>query len=441
MASSNNKRRILAGSFGNFVELYDFFVYGFSVPILATYFFPAGNPTVGILSTFAIYAAAFLMRPIGGILFGRFGDRLGRVKMMTITVLVMGGCTMLIGLLPTYGQIGLLATILLVIARLGQGLSMGGETSGAYSYLLESAPEGRRGTWIGVGAAMAFLPAAVVGIFILGLRTLLGDAVFEDWGWRLPFLLGGVLGLVGLYLRMKVEEPEAFVESRRTEKITDPLRTVLRTHRGPLLSVGLLSSANGLVTYTLNGYLYTYLLTVAGLGQVAALLVVSTAIATAAVLYPVTGMLADRVGRKPLLLAGTLWTAAGIYPAFLLASSGSVGSAALAALILVVGTALTTTPQFLVQAEMFPTAVRYSGHAVATNIGNALFGGTVALVSGALVSSFGTPVAPAPYIALVSVFAFFVVLRTPETRTYDLQHSHRNTTTASQHAASEPVHD
>ncbi|MEU2686856.1 MFS transporter [Streptomyces hygroscopicus] len=161
----------MAGSIGNLVELYDFFVYGFSVPILASHFFPAGNPNVSLLSTFAVYAAAFVMRPVGGIQFGCLGDRIGRAKTMTMTVLVMGLSTMLIGVLPTYGTIGIAATALLVVGRLTQGLSMGGETSGGYSFILESAPEGRRAQWISIGAAMSFAPAAVVGLSILGLRT------------------------------------------------------------------------------------------------------------------------------------------------------------------------------------------------------------------------------------------------------------------------------
>ncbi|MCX5535153.1 MFS transporter [Streptomyces sp. NBC_00006] len=423
MTDASARRRIIGGSFGNFVELYDFFVYGFSVPILASHFFPVGDSTAGLLSTFAVYAAAFLMRPVGGILFGRLGDRLGRVRMMVVTVVTMGACTMVIGLVPTYEHIGIAATVLLVAARLGQGLSMGGETSGAYSFLVESAPEGRRARWLGYGAAMAFAPAAIVGLFIVGLRSAMGDDVFQDWGWRIPFILGGLLGLIGVLLRARLSDPEEFVEARKTEHVKDPLRAVFRTQQRTMLNAGLLSSVNGLVTYALNGYLYTYLLTVVGLDEIPALLVTSAGIAGGAILYPVTGAMADRYGRKPLLIAGTLWTVAGIYPAFALASSGSVAAACGAAAILMIGTALTTTPQFAVQTELFPTSMRYSGHAIATNLGNALFGGTVALISGVLVSATGSSVAPAFYIMGVSVFAFVVVLFTPETKDFDLRHS------------------
>lgn len=363
------------------------------------------------------------MRPVGGIVFGRLGDRLGRVRMMVVTVVTMGACTMLIGLVPTYQHIGIAATVLLVAARLGQGLSMGGETSGAYSFLLESAPEGKRARWLGYGAAMAFLPAAVVGMFIVGLRSAMGDDAFQEWGWRIPFLLGGLLGLIGLLLRARLTDPEEFVEARKAEHVKDPLRAVFRTQRRSMLNAGFLSSVNGLVTYALNGYLYTYLITVVGLGQIPALLVTSAGIAGGAILYPVTGALADHYGRKPLLIAGTLWTAAGIYPAFALASSGSVAAAFGTAFILMIGTALTTTPQFAVQAELFPTSMRYSGHAIATNLGNALFGGTVALVSGVLVSATGSAVAPAFYIMGVSIFALVVVLFTPETKDFDLRHA------------------
>jgi MHS family proline/betaine transporter-like MFS transporter len=422
----SNRRRIVGGAFGNFVELWDFFVYGFSVPIIASHFFPADNPTAGILSTFAIYAAAFLMRPVGGIFFGRLGDRLGRVRVMTVTVMAMGACTMLIGLIPTYGRIGIAATLLLVLARLGQGFSMGGETSGAYSFLLESAPEGRRARWLGYGAAMAFIPAALVGLFIVGLRSVLGGDAFDAWGWRVPFIIGGLLGLVGVYLRLKLKDPQEFIEARAEAHVESPLRTVFRTQRRALVNVGLLSSANGLVTYTLNGFLYTFLLTQVGLPQIPTLLIVSGGIAGGAVLYPIVGALADRVGRKPLLISGTLWTAVGIYPAFLLAASGSISGALAATAILMVGTGLTTTPQFALQAEMFPTAVRYSGHAVATNVGNAVFGGTVALISTLLVAWTGSATSPAFYIAAVSIFATVVVILTPETRDFDLRHSHTN---------------
>lgn len=427
MSGNSTTRRILGGSIGSFVELYDFFIYAFSVPALALHFFPESNPTTALLATFAVYAAGFIMRPVGGILFGFLGDRVGRVRMLMVTITLMGVATMLTGLLPTYQQIGIVATILLVICRLGQGLSLGGESSGAYSFMLESAPKGKRAQWISINASSSFIAAAIVSLFVLSLRFAMGDDVYMDWGWRIPFIVGGLLGAVGIWIRMRLDDPEEFVEARDEQPTQNPLLIVVKAPR-KIINVLLLSSSHAVTNYLIQGYMYTFLLMVAGLSQVAALLTTCVAMTICAVLFPVFGFVADRIGRKPLLIFGTIWLAVTVYPAFLLASSGSVWGAAAGLAPLIIASACCVSAGFTTQAELFPTSVRYSGHAIATNVGNALFGGTAPLIAAAMVSYFGAPVAPAYYVIAVGIFAFVVVLFTPETRDFVLRSAEIDTT-------------
>ncbi|KAA9163306.1 MHS family MFS transporter [Amycolatopsis acidicola] len=415
------RRRIAGASIGNLGELYDFFLFGFSAPVLAVHFFPKSNPTAAMLGTFAVYALAFFARPLGGLLFGFLGDRKGRINVLTTTVLLMGACTTAAGLLPTFESVGVLAPVLLVVCRLGQGLSLGGESSGSYAYVIESAPEGRRARWVGFAACTAFLPAALVGILVLAVRSGMGEAAYVGWGWRIPFLIGGVLGAAGFWLRKRLDDPEEFTEAAIEKAADDPLRTAARPRIKSMLLVTLLGSAHAVVSYLLLGFMYTFLVQVAGLGHTAALLSNAGAVAVLALLFPVFGALADRVGRKPLLLSGTALLAVVAYPAFKLASSGTVAGACLGQVLLVLAAAPCVAAGFVAQLELFPTAVRCTGHAISSNLGNAIFGGTAPLIAAALVTGFGSPLAPAFYGVAIGVFAFLVVLVLPETRRYRLR--------------------
>ena len=226
MTKQSSIRTLSAGSIGNFGEIYDFAVFGFSVPILSAHFFPGSDRTAALLSTFAVYAVAFFARPLGGLLFGVMADKVGRVKVMAMTVWLMALGTAVIGLLPTYASIGIAAPALLVFCRIAQGLALGGETTGTTSFILESAPDDRRGGWIGLTLIFSHLPNALVAGLLIGLQFAAGASAYADWVWRVPFLAGGLIGIVGFWLRRNLDEPD---EYKQATSRSDLKNFVLRT--------------------------------------------------------------------------------------------------------------------------------------------------------------------------------------------------------------------
>lgn len=416
MSAVHARRRITGGSIGTFVEWYDFLIYALSAPVLALHFFPAANPATGILSTFGIYAIAFFMRPLGGVFFGFLGDRGGRIGTLGLTVLAMGLATMLMGLLPTYSAIGLAAPALLLVCRLLQGFAVGGETSGGMSYVLESAPDNRRALWVNIVGACAFLPAAAAALFILGLRALLGEHAYLDWAWRLPFIAGAVLALIGLWLRRRLDDPEEYKAATRETPVDNPLRSVAEARLRSIGVVILLVAVMAVAGYMLSSYMYTFLVKVARLGTTAALVSNATAITVIAILLPLFGLIADRAGRKPLMLTGAAWLLVTAYPALVMAASGTVWGAFAGQLLLAVGIALVHGGGFVTMLELFPTSLRYTGHAIAYNLGFAIFGGTTAFIATFLVDSTGSALAPGFYLMIVAVLGLLVIRIIPETK-------------------------
>ncbi len=207
-------RALAAGCVGNFVEWYDFAIYSYSVTIIATLFFPEGNRAAAIVAAFALYGVAFLARPVGGVFWGNLGDRIGRRTTLAVIVLIMGGATMLIGLLPTYGTIGIFAPILLALLRLVQGFSGGGEFTGSTSFISEYAPDEKRGFFASISATFTTLPSLLGGLTVFAVAALLGEATYASWGWRIPFLIGGPLALVGLFIRLRMDETPAFRQAQ-----------------------------------------------------------------------------------------------------------------------------------------------------------------------------------------------------------------------------------
>ncbi|KHF43085.1 MFS transporter [Saccharomonospora viridis] len=410
------RRRLLGGVVGTFVEWYDFLIYGLSAPVLAAHFFPESNPTAALLGTFAIYAIAFFVRPLGGVFFGYLGDRTGRINILAATVLLMGAATLATGLLPTYGSIGVWAALLLLLCRLAQGFSAGGETSGGLSYVLESAPSDRRGHWIGIAVASSFLPVVLGAFLILGLRTAFGDAAYDEWAWRIPFLFGGLLAVVGLWLRRKLDDPEEYVEAVHTEQVHNPIRTAARANWRAIVLVVFLVAVQAVGAYLINGYLYSYLTTTIGMAATPALFTNAAAVLTITVLLPVFGAVADRVGRRKVMFGGAALLAATAYPALQIVATGTVIGALLGQLLLAVAVALFASGGFVTMLELFQTTVRFTGHAIAYNLGYAIFGGTTPLIASSLVNATGSSMAPAFYVAAISVLGLAVVVFTPETR-------------------------
>lgn len=423
MDHTTARRRLIGGVVGTFVEWYDFLIYGLSAPVLALHFFPESNPTAALLGTFAIYAIAFFIRPLGGVFFGYLGDRMGRISILAATILLMGAATLATGLLPTYATIGIAAPALLLVCRLAQGFSAGGETSGGLSYILESAPDDRRARWVSIGVASSFLPVVLGGMLILGLRTVLGEQAYTDWAWRLPFILGGVLAIIGLWIRRKLDDPEEFVEAAAEKQASDEPVARAKPVIGVTVMVILLVAVQAVGAYLINGYMYTYTVSVIKMDETIALMANSLAVLLIVLLLPVFGALCDLRGRKPMMMAGAIWLLVLAYPALQLVGTGTFLGALAGQLLIAFGVAVFASGGFVVMLELFPTAMRFTGHAVAYSLGYAIFGGTTPLIAASLVESTGSSMAPAFYVMAISALGIAVVLRTPETRHFRLRDS------------------
>lgn len=422
------RKAVLAGVIGNFVEWYEYGVYGYMAVVIATLFFPEGNQAAALLATYGAFAVSFLIRPLGGTLFGRFGDTVGRRAVLSIAILMMSGATACIGLLPTYATVGFLAPALLVLLRLVQGLAAGGEYVGAVSFVVEYGPAGKRAfyaSWVSVSVWGGLLCGA--GIAYL-LTSAFGEGALEAGIWRVPFLLALPLGLVGLYLRTKVEETPAFRALQEASERTaqDPLlegRTEAEQHvesapvkeafktqlRPMLVYVGFgITSATG--SYLFATYLVTYFQTEAGLSTGNALLANTIALFFLIPLLPLAGLLCDRIGRKPFLLAGCALFVALALPAYAVANQGTLLFAVLASLVLVIPSLFVDTGLTVSIAEMYPTRLRYTASGIAHNVAFGVFGGLSPLIATALVATIGTPLAVGYYMMGLAALSFIVVL-------------------------------
>ncbi|MCC3770517.1 MFS transporter [Streptomyces sp. UNOC14_S4] len=414
--SPDQSRKALAASaIGNFVEWYDFAVYGYSAPVIAKLFFPSSDQTTALLATLAILGTTFLFRPLGGIYFGRLGDRAGRRNALAAVVLLMGVSTVLIGLLPTYASIGASAPILLVLLRLLQGFSSGGEYSGASTFLSEHAPQHRRGMWAGMSAATTTLPFTAAALVVLSLSTASHQA-YAAWTWRIPFLIAGPLALVGLYIRLRLEDSPVYRQLEQTGAVEQSsIGQVLRHYRREVFLVFGIASLNGVGFYTVSSYVPTYLTSTVGLGQTVALTANCIALCVYSVLAPLLGRLGDVHGRRPVLLAGATGLTTLAVPAYLLIGQGSWATAVLGQLLLIGPLVAVASVVAIAQAELFPTQIRYTGSAIGYNAAYAIFGGTAPFAGAFLVAQLHSPIAPAFYLLAMGTLSLPVVTRFPET--------------------------
>lgn len=413
-------RKLFAASAGNALEWFDWTIYATFSIYFAGAFFPPGNETLALINTFATYALAFFFRPLGGVLLGRFADVHGRKPAMILTISLMAGGSVAIGLLPTFAQVGWLAPILLLLARIAQGLSLGGEVSNASAYLGEVAPKERRGRYSSffyISTGSAVLIATVLG-FVLA-RTM-DKAHLSSFGWRIPFLLGGVLGLVGLWLRRSLAETELYHEKKETaRRVERPLLTTITQHPkavGQLIGFSMLST---LCYYTFFSALTSFAVKGRGANAVDTFLALSIATALFVVLQYPMGALADRYGRRPQLLVWSGATALVIVPLSYLVRPG-FGNLLI---VFCVGLALYTAMTSLapaIMSELFPTELRGLGIGAWYNLTVAVFGGTAPLVLSAL-SAAGAATAFFWYVAVGAAIAFFVILRMPETKGSELR--------------------
>ncbi|GGX30715.1 MFS transporter [Streptomyces chartreusis] len=422
------KRAVKAAALGNAMEWFDFGIYSYLAVTIGHVFFPSGNETVQLLSSFATFAVSFLVRPIGGMVFGPMGDRIGRKKVLALTMIMMAIGTCAIGLIPSYAAIGFWAPVLLIFFRLVQGFSTGGEYGGASTFIAEYAPDKRRGfygSFLELGTLAGYVGAA--GLVTL-MTSLLGSGGMESWGWRVPFLVAGPLGLVGLYLRLRLDETPAFrkLEDESLHRASDAASAVETTAKGDLAKIFrdywptlilciCLVGAYNIADYMLLSYMPTYLSDEMGYSETHGLLVLIATMAVLMLIINQVGRLCDRLGRKPLLMAGMIGFLVLSLPAFLLVRQGSLVAVSAAMLMLglsmvcLLGTMSATLP------ALFPTQVRYGSLSVGYNLSASLFGGTTPLVITALISVTGSELMPAYYVMAASVVGVIAVACMKET--------------------------
>lgn len=411
------RKVISAAALGNFVEWFDFAVYGFLATTIANLFFPGTDPSLALLKTFGVFAVAFAMRPLGGLVFGVLGDRTGRRAILSITILLMASATTLIGLLPTYASIGIMAPVLLTLLRCIQGFSAGGEYAGAVAYVMEHAPRHRRGwygSFIPVSTFTAFAAAALVAF---SMENLLSADAMAAWGWRVPFLVAAPLGVIGLYLRWRMDETPAF-QALAAEAAThahSPLSETLRLQGAAMLRLGAFIALTALSFYTFTTYFATFLQVAGALSRPQALLVSTVALVFSAAACPLAGLFTDRIGRRKTIGFVGAWTLVAVLPAFWLASSGSVVNAIGGVLLLAVGALVCNVVTAALLSETFSTRNRYTASAFTYNVSYTVFGGTAPLLAIWLIATTGSALAPAFYLMAIAVLAMAGGLALPET--------------------------
>ncbi|GAA2710904.1 MFS transporter [Actinoplanes palleronii] len=412
-----SRRVIIASLVGTSLEWYDFFLYASAAALVfGKLFFPSFEPVTGTLLAFTTYAVGFVARPLGGIIFGHFGDRVGRKGVLVVTLLLMGGATFLIGVLPTYATIGAAAPILLVTLRFVQGLGLGGEWGGAVVMSLEHGDPQRRGlsaSWPQVGVPAGNLLASGV---LWVLSATLSESSFLSWGWRVPFLLSGVLVLVGLWIRVAVTESPAFAEvAAQGVKAKLPLLEVLREHPRGLLVAMAARIGTDVAFYTFSLYVLTYVTGTVGLPRTVALTGVLVASGLQLLLIPFFGGLSDRVGRRPVYAAGAIAAAVWSFAFFPLLDTGNTLVIVLTVVVALAAHAAMYGPQAAFVAEMFSTRLRYSGASMGYQIAG-IFGGALApIIAIKLVAATGSAFAVSVYVAAALLLTLVALAFAPET--------------------------
>ncbi|WP_435061172.1 MFS transporter [Amycolatopsis thermoflava] len=415
--SPAQRKAIVAGAVGNTVEWVDWAVYATFAPVFAKQFFTPGNETTALLSTLAVFAVGFVMRPIGGAVLGAYADRHGRKKGLTLTISLMAGASLVIAVCPTYSKIGVLAPIVLLLARLVQGFSAGGEFGSSSAFLIESAARGRRafaGSWQQVSVGAGALIASLMGTV---LNSTLSEAQLQSWGWRVAFGVAGLLGLVGLWLRRSVHETEAFTRIKERPR-GNPLVAMFRDHPKAALRVAGVTIAGTLIYYVWVTYMPTYAHLATGIPLRQALLANTLAIVVFLILLPFGGLLSDRIGRKPTMAAFAAGFLLFSWPAFhfLAADFWTLLLIEIVGMVLIVGYSANCA---VIMAEQFPPEVRTTGIGLPYALAVAVFGGTAPYVTTWMnAEGFGHLVWL--YVAIAAVIGLAVYTTMPETKGKEL---------------------
>ncbi|WP_163886198.1 glycine betaine/L-proline transporter ProP, partial [Providencia stuartii] len=418
------KKAITAASLGNAMEWFDFGVYGFLAYVLGQVFFPGASPSVQMIAALATFSVPFLVRPLGGVVFGILGDKYGRQKVLAVTIIIMSISTFSIGLIPSYETIGIWAPILLLLAKLAQGFSVGGEYSGAAIFVAEYSPDRKRGfmgSWLDFGSIAGFVLGAGVVVLI---SSIVGEENFHEWGWRIPFFLALPLGIIGLYLRHALEETPAFqqhietLEKQDKANIQNPPKVSFREvvskyWKSLMICVGLVIATN-VTYYMLLTYMPSYLSHNLNYSADHGVLIIIAIMIGMLFVQPIIGLTSDKIGRRPFVIAGSLGLIVLAYPAFMLIDSGSVGLIFVGLLILAVLLNCFTGVMASILPAIFPTHIRYSALAIAFNI-SVLIAGATPTVAAWLVESTNNLYMPAFYLMVIALIGLYTGITMPET--------------------------
>jgi MHS family proline/betaine transporter-like MFS transporter len=427
------KRAVTASAVGNCMEWFDFGVYGYLATVIGANFFPSDNPAASNLGAFTTFAAAFLVRPLGGLFFGPLGDKIGRQRVLATTMILMAIGTFAVGFIPTYGTIGVFAPILLLLARLLQGFSTGGEYAGATTFVAEYSPDKQRGFFGSFLDFGTFLGYAMGSGLVTILTAAMGSDAMQEWGWRIPFWIAGPIGLIGLYLRLKLEDTPAFrkkldehgqdVKKRETEGGAKELKRIFVGNWKPMLvCVGLVLLYN-VTNYVMTGYMVTYLKTELGTADLVADMAVLVSMLTVVASIVFVGALSDRIGRKPVFTMAAIAQIVLAIPLILLIIHGGSVGIFIACIIFGLLLACFAAPTASTLPALFPTAIRYGALSIAFNVSVSLFGGTTPLVNEALVGGTGNLLVPGFYMVGSGLVGLVALLALKESATQSLEGS------------------
>jgi metabolite-proton symporter len=426
MEKQVSKKILIASLVGSSIEWFDYFLYGTVASLVFNQlFFPSSDPTVGLLLAYASFALSFFIRPIGGALFSHIGDKIGRKKTLVLTLSLMGSATVMIGLLPDYQTIGIWAPILLITLRLVQGLGIGGEWGGALLLAVEYAPKGKR-AFFGSIPQMGVTSGMLLGTLSLSIMTTLPDETFMSWGWRIPFILSAALVFFGLWIRNGIDETPAFQQAKESGNIAKvPLVETLRTHwKSVFIAVGA-KVVETAPFYIFSTFIISYATTVLGFSKTSALNAVTIATIITTILIPFMGQWADKVGRKPIYIGGTIAMILYAFPYFYLLQLKSTFWLITAT---VIGLGIIWAPITAVLgtlfSEIFKTNVRYTGVSLGYQIGAAVAGGTAPLIGTALLNAYNNSWIPiAIYLIFTAIISLVAILSIRETKEVELDQS------------------
>lgn len=399
-------RIILTGVIGNALEFYDFTLYGVFAVMIAQLYFPSTTPLIAILASWGAFAAGFVMRPFGALIFGYLGDKFGRKKALSISIIGMGFPTLLIGFLPTYQQIGVMAPVLLIICRLIQGACTGGEYNGAAIFALEHIGKNKPGFFGGL-----ITGSCVIGALLAtALGTLVTKSSESEFFWRLPFIFGGAISLIGFYIRRRVSEsPEFLANQKNSNKVLFSLTKIVKSHHKPLLISLIIGSLNGALSYTLFGFLNSYLKRYIGVPLENALLFSLIGLSIFMISSPLFGLLMDQIGKRRYFLAAPIGVCGLALTTFILIQQANTSSIVMAQVLLGLATGCIAGPQHAFVQNLFPVSIRYRAISFSFCLGMALCGGTAPLILTYFIEKTGDLIIPAYFITTLSVLLFLSI--------------------------------